>query len=387
MKQTLLIMFLVIVIVLIVLKKNTSTLQQAQPAPSPSSPDSILSKPMYDASGNYQDVDINSGAGGRGFKNNITLDPGNPSWAEANQICWDKGNQCYGIRHDFDTKQTWYLSKDPTGKTDTSVLSALTPTVEYNGQSYSLPLAIVALKSVSDPTVSTNCEWTENVPPCAAAACGVSGTPVSTTWTKSKEASRTGTCAPAPASRSIPCPAGPACPTPCVWTESTPACVTPKCNTPGTPVQTSWSITTPASNGGACGPSPASTSVSCPAGPQCPWIPFGSLNRSSPAGSPVSTSSPAPSPRASPAPQPSNPLDSYNLVDNHDTYGNDLLSYDVTPTACATYCSGNASCSMFVVSTNGPDNGKSCWLKSVGALTANQPGGKPNRQIYIKKAT
>jgi len=293
-------MFLVIVIVFIVLKKTTSGLA---PAPSPAatpvaSADSTLSKPMYDADGNYQDVDVNDSTPGVDFKNGVSLDPGKPSWAEANKNCWDRGN-CYGIRHDFDAKKTWYLTKDPVGKTQTSDLSVLTPTVQYNGESYSLPLAIVALKSASDPTPPINCEWTENTPACVTPACGVSGTPVSTTWTKSREASRTGTCAPAPASRSVPCPNGTPCPTPCVWTESTPACVVPKCNTPGTPVSTTWAITTPAANGGTCAAAPASRSVACAAGPKCPWIPFASIMGGVPS-SPVAAPVPAPAPVRAP---------------------------------------------------------------------------------------
>jgi hypothetical protein len=232
MNKTSVIIFLVIVIVLIVLKKTTSNLDvqpdaakvaaaaaaaadakaaAKAPAPAPAgSTDSTLSKPLYDQAGNYQDVDIDK-SGADGFKDSIALDPGKPSWNEANNNCWDRGSSCYGIRHDFDAKKTWYLTKDPKGKTDTSDLSVLTPTVQYNGESYSLPMAIVALKSASDPTPPTNCEWIENTPACVVPKCNTPGTPVSTTWTKSKEAKNGGTCA-APASKNVPCPAGPKCP-------------------------------------------------------------------------------------------------------------------------------------------------------------------------------
>jgi PAN domain len=317
-------MFLVFVLVSIVLMKTTSTLAPSPPAPSPVDPSSRISQPMYDANGNYQDVDIITTGGNNGFKNNITLDTGTPSWSEANINCWQQGASCFGIRHDFDTKQTWYLSKDPTGKTQTSVLSVLRPTVQYDGASYSLPLAIVALKSVANPLTPVNCVWTQTTPACSPAPCG----------------------------------------------------------TAGTPVQTSWAITTPAANGGTCAAAPASTSVSCPAGPQCPWLPFGSLNRPSPVGSPIA-SSPVSSPARSPI---ANPLDAYDYYNNNNSPGNDITAYNATPTACATYCSANSSCGMFVVSKDGStdSNGNNCYLKTAsGVSSMNQ--GRPAWGSYVKK--
>lgn len=80
---------------------------------------------------------------------NYQLDPGTTTWAQANINCWAKPN-CSGIRHNFDTRQTWYLMQ-PIGSTKTAVQSVLTPKIQYNGQYYKFPLTIVANKSISQP--------------------------------------------------------------------------------------------------------------------------------------------------------------------------------------------------------------------------------------------
>ena len=228
MKKDIVIISLLLAIVLLVLVRRTSTYPPGTAANDPS----VISQPVLDANQNYQD--INPSAAPWSVATNYVLEtsPG-VSWSQANLNCWSKAN-CVGIRHNFDTKQTWYLinSTGAIGTTQTSALSVNTPTVQYNGASYSLPLAIVALKSVNDPVAPVNCTWSSTTPSCAHAPCNSPGVPVTTTWSPS-----------------------------------------------------------PTSHQGTCSPSPATITNACPAGSQCPWLPYSALTNSSP----TPTGTPTPS--------------------------------------------------------------------------------------------
>jgi len=204
-----LIVFLVAVVLLILFMRITSSYTAGTPA----NDRSVISQPVFDSSGNYQDIDPTVAPWTTAA--NYVLEPDSTmTWSASNAKCWTMPN-CVGIRHNFDTHQTWYLMQ-PIGTTRTSVPSVNNPTVQYNGASYTLPLAIVANKSTQDPAAPVNC----------------------------------------------------------TWTPTTGACSTSACNTPGT-VTTTYTIGTPAAHGGVCSPAPASTSVPCNTNNQCPWVPPG----------------------------------------------------------------------------------------------------------------
>jgi hypothetical protein len=226
MKDIVIIVLLLFITVLLLLRR-TST----YPPGTAATDQSILSQPVFDANQNYQDINPSVAPWTTASNYVLETTPG-VTWNQANFNCWARTN-CIGIRHNFDTKQTWYLinSAGTIGTTQTSVLSVLNPTVQYQGAAYSLPLAIVALKSVNDPVAPTNCAWSPSTPACA----------------------------PAP------------------------------CNTQGVPVTTTWSISTPAAHQGTCSPAPANVTNACPPGSQCPWLPFTALTSASPgpAGSPA----------------------------------------------------------------------------------------------------
>ena len=155
--------FMIFVIVLLILKRVTSTFTSGTPANDPS----VISQPIIDSKGNYQDIDPT--AAPWTTSTNYVLDPGTPSWSQANINCWAKTG-CNGIRHNFDTHQTWYLMTQ-ISPTKTSSLSELTPTVQYNGADYSLPLAIVANKSTQDPRPPIDCVWSPTTSPCSSTTC------------------------------------------------------------------------------------------------------------------------------------------------------------------------------------------------------------------------
>ena len=92
----------------------------------------------------------------------------------------------------------------PIGTTRNAVLSVLTPTVPYNGQTYSLPLSIVANKSTQDPNAPVNCTWSPATGACSTSACSTPGTQT-ISWTKSVTESHGGTCPAAPASSTVAC--------------------------------------------------------------------------------------------------------------------------------------------------------------------------------------
>ena len=202
-----LILLLVVITVLLLVTRITSSYTAGTPA----NDLSVLSLPVTDSSGNYQDIDPATSPWSTAA--NYVLDSGTPSWSQANINCWASPN-CTGIRHNFDTHQTWYLNQ-PIDTTKTSAASALTPVVTYNGARYRLPLAIVAARSTQDPNA----------------------------------------------------------PVDCTWTSTTGACSTTVCDTPGTQT-TTWSVGTPASHGGVCSPAPASTTAACNTNNACPWIPI-----------------------------------------------------------------------------------------------------------------
>ena len=166
---------------------------------------STVSYPIMDSYG-YQDIDptvspwTSSG-------NYIPATTG-LSWTQLNSICW-RMNNCVGIRHNFDTKESWYLGQDPTNQTIPSTLSVNTPTVQYQGSLYSLPLAIVALKSQVNPApctttvpsgtyVSSPCTTTSNTVFSPATSC-TSGQYISGfSPGSSTQAGSPGSCAPCP---------------------------------------------------------------------------------------------------------------------------------------------------------------------------------------------
>jgi len=136
------IVVLVSIIVLLLCIRVTSSYAPGTPA------SSLISQPVFDSQGNYQD--INPMIAPWTTAANYVLDPGNPTWSQANINCWARQN-CAGIRHNFDGHQTWYLMQ-PIGTTSTSMVSVMNPVVQYNGQNYSLPLSIVANKSIQNPS-------------------------------------------------------------------------------------------------------------------------------------------------------------------------------------------------------------------------------------------
>lgn len=208
-------MLLLIVVIFFLL---ITRIASSYTAGTPANDLSVLSLPVLDSSGNYQDIDPTTSPWSTAA--NYVLDTGNPSWVQANINCWASPN-CTGIRHNFDTHQTWYLNQ-PIGSTKTSAVSVLTPVVTYNGTRYRLPLAIVAAKSAQDPNA----------------------------------------------------------PIDCTWTSTTGACSTTVCDTPGTQT-TTWSVGTPASHGGACSPAPASTTAACNTNNPCPWVPVSFITATS----------------------------------------------------------------------------------------------------------
>ena len=105
-----------------------------------------LSYPIMDS---YVYLDIDPTVAPWNITANYVLDPGNPSWSNANANCWSLPN-CTGIRHNFDTGQTWYL-KQTVDSTIPSSISVNNPVVTYNGSRYSLPLSIVASRSTRNP--------------------------------------------------------------------------------------------------------------------------------------------------------------------------------------------------------------------------------------------
>ena len=162
---------------------------------------STVSYPIMDSYG-YQDIDptvspwTSSG-------NYIPATTG-LSWTQLNSICW-RMNNCVGIRHNFDTKESWYLGQDPTNQTIPSTLSVNTPTVQYQGSLYSLPLAIVALKSQVNPApctttvpsgtyVSSPCTTTSNTVFSPAASCSPSQYVTGYSPGSSTQAGSPGTC-------------------------------------------------------------------------------------------------------------------------------------------------------------------------------------------------
>ena len=162
---------------------------------------STVSYPIMDSYG-YQDIDptvspwTSSG-------NYIPATTG-LSWTQLNSICW-RMNNCVGIRHNFDTKESWYLGQDPTNQTIPSTLSVNTPTVQYQGSLYSLPLAIVALKSQVNPApctttvpsgtyVSSPCTTTTNTVFSPAASCSPSQYVTGYSPGSSTQAGSPGTC-------------------------------------------------------------------------------------------------------------------------------------------------------------------------------------------------
>ena len=142
------IVLLIAITIILVLLLTRASSSYAPGTPSPASA-ALISQPVFDSQGNYQD--INPAVAPWTTSGNYTLDLSGPTWSQANINCWKLPN-CVGIRHNFDTHQTWYLNQ-PIGTTSTSAVSVNTPNVQFNGQNYTLPLSIVALRSTQNPTL------------------------------------------------------------------------------------------------------------------------------------------------------------------------------------------------------------------------------------------
>ena len=193
---------IVILFTIIVLILFTRITRSSYTAGTPANDASVISQPVFDSSGkNYQDIDPTVAPWSTPA--NYVLDTTNPStWSQANFNCWAVPN-CVGIRHNFDTHQTWQLMQ-PIGTTRNAAVSVNTPTVQFNGQNYSLPLSIVANKSTQDPNPPVNCTWTSSTSACSTSACNTPGTQT-TTWSKSVTESHGGVCPAAPASSTVAC--------------------------------------------------------------------------------------------------------------------------------------------------------------------------------------
>jgi len=195
------ILFTIIVIILF-----TRITRSSYTAGTPANDASVISQPVF-VSGNYQDIDPTVAPWSTPA--NYVLDTTNPStWSQANFNCWAVPN-CVGIRHNFDTHQTWQLMQ-PIGTTRNAVVSVNTPTVPYNGQNYSLPLSIVAKKSTQDPNAPVNCTWSPATGACSTSACSTPGTQT-ISWTIASPAAHGGTCS-SPASTTVPCNTNNPCP-------------------------------------------------------------------------------------------------------------------------------------------------------------------------------
>jgi hypothetical protein len=111
------------------------------------------------------------------------------------------------------------------------------------------------------------CEGSWTSPPCPT-ACGTPASTPSKTWTMTTPAQNGGSCPNTGPAPTYSCPATPGCAVPCVGSWTSPPCPT-ACGTPASTPSKTWTMTTPAQNGGSCpntGPAPT---YSCPSTPAC----------------------------------------------------------------------------------------------------------------------